>query len=393
MTAIEPVDWDLAAGTAARLARRHSLPARVDPGLERQFSRLVSTAEALVAEATGLVSAAGPATSQVVDRATWARRNVVSFRGLLAPFTAQHNEKYADDSGRFARLSLATGRKVTALELGTMLGWMSSRVIGQYDMLMGDDGDSDKVYIVGPNLIGLEDRYGFPAEEFRLWIAIHEVTHRAQFTGIPWLRPFFLEQLAHVFGGERQSGDVLAAMRSALTDRVGTRRRIKEGGLAAVLATETQRLALSRVAGMMSLLEGHGDSVMNQAGGDLIPSANSFERVLGERRRRGNPLQRMMYRLIGFEAKLNQYSAGTNFIGAIEAVGGSRLIERCWEGPDCLPSIAEIAEPARWLDRMGIPPAADQPTADRPAADRPAARQPVVTSSTAMSTTLLNGVG
>ncbi len=361
MTAIEPVDWDLAARTAARLARRHSLPSRVDPDLGQQFSRLVTTAEALVGDATGLVSAEGPATAQVLDRATWARRNVASFRNLLAPFTAQHSQKYADDSGRFARLSLATGTKVTALELGTMLGWMSSRVIGQYDMLMGNDDDSDQVYIVGPNLIGLEDRYGFPAEEFRLWIAIHEVTHRAQFTGVPWLRPFFLDQLTHVFGGEREPGDMLAAMRSALTDRAETRRRINEGGLAAVLATESQRIALGRIAGMMSLLEGHGDIVMNRAGGDLIPSASRFERVLGERRRRGNPIQRMIYRLIGFEAKLNQYSAGTSFIGAIEAAGGPRTIDRCWEDPGCLPSIDEIAEPARWLDRMGIARTAGHP--------------------------------
>ncbi len=378
MTAIEPVDWDLAARTAGRLARRHPLPARVDSGLGKQFSRLVSTAEALVADSTGLVSAEGPATAQVVDRATWARRNVVSFRGVLAPFTAQHIEKYADDSGRFARLSLATGSKVTALELGTMLGWMSSRVIGQYDMLMGNDSDSDQVYIVGPNLIGLEDRYGFPAEEFRLWIAIHEVTHRAEFTGVPWLRSFFFEQLTQVFGGERESGDVLAAMRSALTNRVETRRRITEGGLAAVLATETQRAALSRIAGMMSLLEGHGDTVMNRAGGDLIPSASRFERVLGERRRRVNPIQRLIYRLIGFEAKLNQYSAGTGFIGAIEAVGGPRAIDRCWDGPDCLPSIEEIAEPARWLCRMGT---------------ERAAAHPDVTVPVAVCTTRSNGVG
>ncbi len=354
MTTIEPVDWDLAARTAARLARRHPLPTRADAGLPDQFARLVATAESLVADETGLVSAHGPATASVVDRATWAQCNVTSFRGLLAPFAARHAEKYADETGPFARLSLATGTKVTALELGAMLGWMSSRVIGQYDMLMANDIDSDHVYVVGPNLIGLEDRYGFPAEEFRLWIAIHEVTHRAQFTGVPWLRDYFLEQLSTAFGAERGSGEFLAAVRAAISDRTEARRRMREGGIAAVLAGDSQRLALGRLAGLMSLLEGHGDVVMNRAGGSLIPSAGRFERVLGERRRRGNPIQRMIYRLIGFEAKLNQYSAGSAFIEAIEAVGGRRVADLCWTGPEALPLIDEIGDPQRWLTRMGV---------------------------------------
>ncbi len=360
MTVIEPVDWDLAARTAARLARRHTLPPFRDPGLPEQFGRLVATAEELVAAETGLVPA-GPATAIVVDRATWAVRNVASFRRLLTPFTERHRRKFAAEQGRLARFSLATGARVTAVELGAMFGWMSSRVIGQYDMLIADEEESDRIFVVGPNLVGLEHRYGFPAAEFRLWIAIHEVTHRSQFTGVPWLRGHFLEQIEELFG-QRDGVDLLAVLRAAVSSPGESRRRIREGGLAAVLATGQQRQALGRLAAMMSLLEGHGDIVMNRAGADLIPSAERFERVLGERRRRGNPIQRMIYRLIGFEAKLNQYAAGASFIRAIEQAGGPRVIDRCWTGPDALPTMEEIGHPRLWLDRMGsVGPAASEP--------------------------------
>jgi uncharacterized protein (DUF2342 family) len=48
------------------------------------------------------------------------------------------------------------------------------------------------VYYVGPNVLGLEKRYAFRPRDFRLWIAIHEVTHRAQFTAVPWMKPYYL---------------------------------------------------------------------------------------------------------------------------------------------------------------------------------------------------------
>ena len=82
---------------------------------------------------------------------------------------------------------------------------MSTRVLGQYDLLIVEEenpDDQDIVYYVGPNVIALEKRFAFPPREFRLWLALHEVTHRAQFTGVPWLRPHFLslveQSLSHV---------------------------------------------------------------------------------------------------------------------------------------------------------------------------------------------------
>ena len=80
-----------------------------------------------------------------------------------------------------------------------VLGWMSGRVLGQYDLLVieeEDPGDQDLVYYVGPNVLALEKQFAFPPEQFRLWLALHEVTHRAQFTGVPWMREHFLGLVA-----------------------------------------------------------------------------------------------------------------------------------------------------------------------------------------------------
>lgn len=370
MSASEPVEWALAERTAVRLARRHRVPMRGDDGLTGQLPGLVARAEELVATETRLLSVAGSAKAIVVDRPAWAARNVHSFRRLMTPFTEQHRERFASSTSRVSQVGLKVGGKVTAVELGALLGWMSARVLGQYEMLMAGDDGSDTVYVVGPNLVDLEERHGFDRDQFRLWIAIHEVTHRAQFTGVPWLRQFFLDQLADVLAlGERSSADVVAALRVALADRAEAKRRIADGGLAAVLASDAQRAALHRLAGLMSLLEGHGEVVMNRAAGDLLPAAAGFERVLGERRRRANPLQRLIYRLIGFEAKVQQYAAGSAFIHAIEAEGGATAIDRCWVSPDSLPTLAEIKAPLHWLARVdtGSGPQGSTVAPDRPA--------------------------
>ena len=351
MTSPELVDWALAERVAVRVARRQPVPTVGvdDAPPEADFARLTATAESLVAEQTGLVSLLGPARIEVVDRAEWIAANLRSFRRLLTPLLEGYAQQMPADRGGAIR---AIGRQMAGGEIGILLGWMSSRVLGQYDLLVADDeGDADPgaVYVVGPNLVGLEQRFGFPPEQFRLWVALHELTHRAQFTGVPWMRPFFLGQVEAAMSlANPDPGALMTRLREAMFDRDDTRERLRQGGLPAVFASADQRVALDRLGGLMSLLEGHGDVTMDRAGKDLVPSAERFSRVLHARRRKTNLLQR----LTGIAAKLEQYAAGERFIAAIETAGGLRAIDRCWTGPDALPTMDEIREPERWITRQ-----------------------------------------
>src|SRR5206468_2275872 len=174
----------------------------------------------------------------------------------------------------------AVTRRVTAVELGALLGWMSTRVLGQYDLLLVEDQnpeEQDLVYYVGPNVLAIEKRFGFPPREFRLWLALHEVTHRAQFTGVAWMREHFLSlvegSLATVEPDPRR---FLAAMRRAAEEVRAGRNPLDDGGLVALLASPEQHALLQKIQGLMSLLEGHGDITMNRAAADAIPSADRF---------------------------------------------------------------------------------------------------------------------
>jgi coenzyme F420 biosynthesis associated uncharacterized protein len=348
-----PVDWSMAERVAVRVGGRDPFQSSYHyDSLAPDFAQLTGEAEELVAAATGLRSLSGPARARVTDRAGWVRANIKSFSRLLRPITDKLDERMG--SSKLTPLA----RRATGAELGALLGWMSTRVLGQYDLLVIEDEEPDEqdvVYYVGPNVLALEKRFAFPPREFRLWLALHEVTHRAQFTGVPWMRGHFLGLVKQSLGSvDPDPKRFLEAIRRVAEGVRDGRNPLDDGGIVALLATPEQSEVLQQVGGLMSLLEGHGDVTMDRAGAGLIPSADRFSRVLRQRRRNISPAARLVQRLIGLEAKMNQYEQGEQFIAAVEAEGGPALLNRAFDAPANLPSLAEIRAPRDWIDRVRV---------------------------------------
>ncbi|MGH9278647.1 MAG: zinc-dependent metalloprotease [Acidimicrobiales bacterium] len=349
---LDPVAWDVAERMAVRVGGRDPLEdSYLYTSLEPDFREFTAQAEELVAQETGLRSLAGPARARVTDRAGWVHANVASFRRLLRPLSERLGERLG--TGTAARM----GRSVAGAEVGALLGWMSTRVLGQYDLLVIENEEpenQDIVYFVGPNILALEKRYAFPPREFRLWIALHEVTHRAQFTGVPWMREHFLslvETGLNAFDPDPKR--FVEALRRAAEEVRAGRNPLDEGGLVALFATPEQHAVFRRIQGLMSLLEGHGDLVMDRAGGNLIPSAGRFKQVLHQRRQ-ATGMAGVLQKLIGLEAKLKQYHEGEVFLEFIERHDPA-LVSTLWRGPEWLPSIDEIRNPERWIARAKPP--------------------------------------
>jgi coenzyme F420 biosynthesis associated uncharacterized protein len=332
----EPVDWALAERVARRFAGREPIAASyLGRSLSSDFAAVTTEAEQLVGDFTGL-RAPGTASACVLDRPQWVHANVSSMRRLLHPLTARVGE-------RMARSPIAPiGRRVAGTEMGVLLGFMAQRVLGQYDLLVPDGADgqapaaNDAVYYVGPNILALEKRYAFRPRDFRLWIAIHEVTHRAQFTAVPWLKQYFLslidEALAIV---DPDPGRLVQAVMRAADELRKGHNPLDDGGLVALLASSEQRGVLARVQALMSLLEGQ----------------ERMARVL-QARRRSRGVAGLLYKLLGFESKLRQYEVGEAFVAAVEREGGPRAIDAAWRSPESLPTIDELARPEAWLKRV-----------------------------------------
>jgi coenzyme F420 biosynthesis associated uncharacterized protein len=191
-----------------------------------------------------------------------------------------------------------------------------------------------------------------------LWIAIHEVTHRAQFVGVPWMRDYFLSLVRQVF--ELVDPDPRALAR-ALGNAVEAIRRgqnpLDEGGLVSLIATPEQRGVLGQVQALMSLLEGHGNYVMNDLGHRHVAGDERMARVLHQRRQVGGVVAQL-HKLLGLEQKMRQYEVGERFVRGVVDLGGPRAIDHAWAAPENLPQPAELDDPVAWLTRVDRMPAA-----------------------------------
>jgi len=346
------VDWDLAQRVAIKVATRDQFDGSYYyDAMRRDFETLTAQAEELVGIETGLVSAQGPARARVADRPMWIRANIASFQRLLKPIVEKLGDDGKSSNSPLGKLTEAVG----AAQVGAVLGWMSTRVLGQYDLLLTEDEDpedQDIVYYVGPNVLQLEQKNNFDARQFRLWLALHETTHRAQFTGVPWLRDHFLS----LVNGTLDAIDPdPSRLLSTVTEVVEAKRRgedpLGDGGLPMLFASPEQKVVLDQVMGMMSLLEGHGDVTMDRAGIDHVPLAPQFASVLRARRNSAKGVTKIMMKLLGIEAKINQYAAGERFIEQVEGVGGQDLLNVAWTAPEYLPSMDEIRDPSLWVAR------------------------------------------
>lgn len=350
------ISWEAARRVAAGVTSRRQLGAPDRAELRDDFAELVPLAESLVTEQCGLRPAAGPAHAVVVDRSEWIAANTHSFERLLTPLLARLPSSPAAGLPGYGAVA-RVGKAVTGAEMGALLGWMAGRVLGQYDVILGavEEGVSGDVLFVGPNIVDIERRYGFPRRQFRLWIALHELTHRAQFTGVEWMRSHFMSLIEEAFGSSMPAaGQILDGLRKAVQATRSRRNPIDSGiGLLGLFMDDAQREVFFRVQGLMSLLEGHGDVVMDRAGADRIPLAGHFSRVLADRRKSMSGVGKLVMQMVGLDAKMRQYAEGERFVHEVETRGGRELFDRVWERPENLPDSSEIREPDRWVARVG----------------------------------------
>ncbi len=340
------VRWPTAARVAARLAGTYPLEDTYHFSLlARQAPALVERAAGLVEEETGLVGPSEPEV-RVVTRRQWAEANIEVFAKLLEPAERKISE-------RAGGVGKAVAGRLIAVEMGALLGLLSKRVLGQYEMVLPTkDGEAgDVVYLVGANLLAIERLHEFRPAQFRFWVALHECAHRLQFQGVPWMREYFFGLVSDMMeAATPEPGRVAKAATEMRQAAAAGEPMVTEAGLMGLLASDDQRANLDRIQALMSLLEGHGHVIMDRIGAREIPAARRMSQAL--RARRQDPRTKTFFRLVGLEMKFQQYELGERFVLGVEKEAGWRALDRVWESPEMLPNLDEIKEPQRWLTRV-----------------------------------------
>jgi coenzyme F420 biosynthesis associated uncharacterized protein len=352
------VDWDLASRTARRLVRSGPEVSVEDAAAAvEQLLQLSDEAESHVRALTRLT----PQTStvpavRIVDRADWIDINVTGMASLITPLAQRLVESQDRPSNA---LTIAIGSRVTGAQAGAVLSFVASRVLGQYEIF----GSGGELLLVAPNIVDVERKLGVDPRDFRLWVCLHEVTHRLQFTAVPWLEDYLRDQIGAFIDATDTSAEAVREqlgefVRSiAYAVRPGSSRDDEESseGLLALIKSPEQRAILDRMTALMSLVEGHAEYVMDEVGPDVVPSVAAIRKRFNQRRKGRSPVDRILRRLLGLEAKMKQYAQGRHFVtGVVEQVGIDGF-NAVWTGPDTLPTIEEVLDPAAWVARIHGP--------------------------------------
>ncbi|MFB7531585.1 zinc-dependent metalloprotease [Streptomyces sp. NPDC056178] len=364
----EMVDWNLAVATATRLVRPGPEISREEAReVVAELRRHAKAAEEHVRSFTRMIpEGTEPEDTPVliVDRAGWIKANVAGFRELLRPLLGKMQDRRGNGPG--GTVLGAVGGKVTGVEVGMLLSFLASRVLGQYetfapatrDFPASADGGG-RLLLVAPNIVHVERELEADPHDFRLWVALHEETHRTQFTGVPWLRDHLQGEIQSFL--EETDVDpvtVLERLREAAQSLAGGRPEGENGedggrSLVELVQTPAQREILGRLTAVMSLLEGHADYVMDGVGPEVVSSVGEIREKFQQRRARGaSRLDQALRKLLGLDAKLRQYRDGERFVRAVVDEVGMDGFNRVWTSPNTLPTKAEIAKPTDWIARV-----------------------------------------
>ena len=355
------IDWDIAISTGTRWARPGPQVSLAEA--RRTVSELRDLAGAVqqpVYEVTGMSATRDHTLGRVavVDRPGWIRANVDGFRVVLEPLVEQLRERAPGAAGKGGVMT-AVGSRVTGIQAGLILAYLSSRVLGQYELFLPPeaspvDGEQPgRLTLVAPNIVMVERELGVDTHDFRRWVCLHEETHRLQFTAVPWLREYVQGQMTEfLLASELDPAAILQRIRSAADAMAGAVRGGDGGSLIDAVATPKQKEIMDRLTSVMTLVEGHGDYVMDAVGPQVVPSVEQIRERFNSRRGSSGRVEQTIRRILGIDLKMKQYAEGSRFVKAVVDEVGMAGFNKVWTSPETLPTREEFAHPDQWVARV-----------------------------------------
>jgi len=348
-----PIDWPAAVRAGQRLAPMGPTVTPAEAAAVVADLRAFSArAELVVRDTTGLGHGLPVDDADVVDRPGWVKATAQGMELLAAPLIDKLGKAGGKTPGRWTR-------NVAGSQVGAILGFLSGKVLGQFDPLGGDPARPGRLLLVAPNIVKVERELAADPTDFRLWVCLHESTHRLQFTAVSWLRDYFRSLVADF--AEKADTDPSEMLRRAVDSIRGGDKASPDGAgrdgsgkswIEGIQSPE-QRVVFNQLMALMTLLEGHADHVMDAVGPSVVPSVTAIRSSFSQRRQRTKgPIDRLLRALLGMDMKLAQYVKGGAFVGAVVDQVGMASFNAVWTSPDTLPTRAEITDPSAWVRRV-----------------------------------------
>jgi coenzyme F420 biosynthesis associated uncharacterized protein len=394
VSSAQMIDWELAISTGVRFARQGPNVSLADArAVVAELRGLTAVVQQPVRDVTGLVSQGSVGPVAVVDRPGWIRANVGGFRVVLEPLADRLAERGTAMPG--SGVMGAVGSRVTGVQAGLILAYLSARVLGQYELFLppgegtaaangsasggttsgstasgpasgstasgngaangtaANGSGVGRLTLVAPNIVLVERELGVDPHDFRRWVCLHEETHRVQFTSVPWLRGYVQGLMTEfLLASDMDPTAIADRLRAAAGAVAGAVRGSDGQTLVEAIQTPQQRELLDKLTAVMTLVEGHGDYVMDAVGPQVVPSVADIREKFSSRRGSAGRVEQVIRRILGIDLKMKQYAEGSRFVSAVVGEAGMAHFNKVWTSPETLPTRDELASPATWLDRV-----------------------------------------
>ena len=340
------IDWTLASSVARGVSR---LQPAGDPAPFEALDGPSEASERLVSAYTGLVPSAPLPAAEAVGREAWAEANLASLKGVLDPVV----DRMGGGLGPLGGIVGSGLGAVLAAEAGAISGFLAGRVLGQYEFPILDPSAPARLLFVAPNLGHAAGALDAESDQLLRWVSLHETTHALQFGAVPWLREHLAACVQELLGAMSFQGGSLLRIPDA-ADLKAMVETVREGGITTLALGPERRELFDRMQALMAVLEGYAEHVMDAVGADVLDDLDSLRGALDRRRRERSGFMRVFERLIGMELKLRQYETGKRFCDGVVAIGGIEALNRVWAAPEAMPTLAELEDPAGWLERTAV---------------------------------------
>jgi len=338
------IDWKLATTVAEGVANLKPAP---EASAFAHVAGPTEEAAGLVSAYTGLVADALPH-PEPVDRKLWIEGNLSSLKTVIDPVADRLGQGMGPLSGPVGAASGA----LLGVEVGAVSGMLGQRVLGQYEFPILEPDAPARLLYVSPNLAVAASALKAEPDELLRWVALHEVTHALQFGAVPWLRPHIASVVRELLGGMQVDATRLLKLPDA-SDLRSLVDKLREGDIATLIVGPERRAALDAMQAFMAVLEGYAEHVMDTVGAEILPNLPELRGAMDRRRRDRSGLLRIFEKLIGMDLKLRQYELGKQFCDAVAQAGGIAALNRVWEEPAQMPTLAELEDPHGWMARTG----------------------------------------
>lgn len=339
------IDWDIAAGIGFDIAGKSgSIQDRVHK--QQIYLELWHTVKPRLESLLGPSAISRAPLIGVLDRDEWILVNMDGFSHVIRPVIDISEAAVERYLGSASGLSKRVGQLSLTAEVGLIFGYLSRRVLAQFDWLVPRPGlEVDNfLYFVEPNIENVSRRLELPPTDFRTWLMLHEAVHFYQFSAFPWLRGYLNDLLG-------EFGRIVDEELKAANKRTGGRRLFLSSATRIFGLSERGLRLVKDVQALMAVLEGHGDYVMMEAGRD-IPSHSRLELLFKRRERTSGFVEHLLGRLLGMGVKISQYRLGEAFVRQVVERHGWEVFNRVWVGPENLPDLKELEHADEWVARI-----------------------------------------